>query len=784
MGGCCHCDKSFNIRAYEYHENNINNNNLLTIIDKRQDSIHGQITKISKNNGKNCYNEIIKNKNNIDEESKEELKKIVFNIKNDNINKNEIRNINFEENKSEKQLIKCIKKEHQSNINKNNKYRKRNTFNKISTIPTNIESEEIIKYHTSKRINKEIKKEIKTEDSRRNSNISKKKPEKFYLFDDNELLKDIKTINSSDEDNEKFILYYYRKSDDVKKNYYNKKDFYKKYKFISIYYQEKSFNFLFPINKYKNSDTLEDNIFKELQAPLCRKKFEKIFNISENKKIFIEKINNSDKKFNLIVKETKDQKNDLTNNKKISNIDNNIANKNNNENGYNINNNKILDNNKEKTSLGLKESNNNISQNLDEQKNQNKQINVIKNIISDKKDNNNINNLDKTENENPSDIKGNEKNILNNQINDNIININNNFNNTNEIYNTYFFPLIGLNNVGSTCFMNAILQFLIHIPELSSYFLNEYPKDKDILKLKNPNSLTKGDLSDAYYNVILGVEKKIKEETKYNFNSYTPKKFKEILGKYNSQFSKYEANDSKDLILYLLQTFHEELNYFGDKTAPTNILPPNQTLRGNAYNYFNLVYNTTDFSKISQLFYGTYENVITCLECKNDFYSYQKFEYISFSTFLYKDKQFNIMNGFENIESKQYLKGDNKYHCNICKKLVEAEIICKIIDLPKYLILNIDYGKNKVYNVKKLIFGHEIDLQKYISFYCGQKTKYKLVEICTHIGSSGPRGHYVAFCFDKNSKNWYKFDDSTCMKCDKNILNNNNPYLLLYEIVL
>jgi len=57
----------------------------------------------------------------------------------------------------------------------------------------------------------------------------------------------------------------------------------------------------------------------------------------------------------------------------------------------------------------LKESNNNISQNLDEQKNQNKRINVIKNIISDKKDNNNTNNLHITENENPSDIKGNEK---------------------------------------------------------------------------------------------------------------------------------------------------------------------------------------------------------------------------------------------------------------------------------------------------------------------------------------------------------------------------------------
>ena len=332
--------------------------------------------------------------------------------------------------------------------------------------------------------------------------------------------------------------------------------------------------------------------------------------------------------------------------------------------------------------------------------------------------------------------------------------------------------------------MNAILQFLIHIPELSLYFLNEYPKDKDILKFKNPNSLTKGDLSEAYYNVVLGVEQKSKEVAKFNYNSYNPKKFKEILGRYNSQFSEYEANDSKDLILYILQTFHEELNYYGDKTAPTNILPPNQTLRLDAYYYFNLVYNTTDFSKISQLFYGTYENVITCLECKNNFYSYQKFEYVSFSTFSYKNKLFDIMNGFENIETKQFLTGDNKYNCNICKKFVEAEIMTKIIDLPKYLILNIDYGKNKVNAVKKLIFDYEIDLQKYLSFYWGQKTKYKLVAICSHIGSSGPRGHYITFCLDKNRKNWYKFDDSTCKKCDKNLLNNNNPYLLLYEIVL
>ena len=209
------------------------------------------------------------------------------------------------------------------------------------------------------------------------------------------------------------MYYHYKKSKDFKKNYYKKKDFYKKYKFISIYYHEKTFNLLFPINKYDNSDILENNILKELQVPLCRKKIEKIFNISENNIINLEKINNSDTKFNLIVKEIKDQKNDLTNNKKKYNINNNIANKDNNENEYNIHNNITLDNNKREASFSLKENNNNINQNLDAQKNQNNKINIIQNIAINKKDNNNINYLDPTENENPTNIKDNGKNIIN-----------------------------------------------------------------------------------------------------------------------------------------------------------------------------------------------------------------------------------------------------------------------------------------------------------------------------------------------------------------------------------
>ena len=362
---------------------------------------------------------------------------------------------------------------------------------------------------------------------------------------------------------------------------------------------------------------------------------------------------------------------------------------------------------------------------------------------------------------------------------------NNNPNETNfknNIQNNPFY-LIGLVNIGSNCFMNATLQCLLHIPELNLYFLNEYPNDKNTLNKINIESETKGELSQAYYNVLKNVENLFHKKDR-NLNSFSPTEFQKVLGKYNPQFSKKEANDSKDLITYLLQTFHSELNYYGDKKAPTNLRFPDSSYRDYTYTYFCNTYYSTNFSKISQLFYGTYENITTCSICHKKYYSFQKFEIISFSTYFYRKKNFNIMNGFKDNESIQKLEGDNKYFCNNCNKLVNAEAITKILELPNKLIINIDYGKNKVNNIDKLIFEDEIDLKDYLSIYFRQKTKFKLCSICTHIGTSGQFGHYITYCLDKNKNIWYKFNDSNCGEVkDKSEMKRNSPYLLIYELL-
>ena len=347
----------------------------------------------------------------------------------------------------------------------------------------------------------------------------------------------------------------------------------------------------------------------------------------------------------------------------------------------------------------------------------------------------------------------------------------------------YIFPLVGLNNVGSTCFMNATLQCLLHVSELNSYFLNEYPNDYKVLNTKNAFAESKGNISLAYFYVVQGV---YMQNLNYFNNSYTsgtfaPREFKETLGKYNSQFQFYEANDSKDLILYLLQTFHEELNYFGDKSFPVNIMRPNQENRVDTFNYFMTTYNVQNFSIISKLFYGTYENTIKCLNCNRVYFSYQKFEFISFSTYNYRNSEFNIYNGFKDNQVIQYLKGDNQYYCPNCQCLHDGETCCKIIQPPSKLLINIDYGKNKVFKVRRLIFDEIIDVTQFVNFDFGKKILYQISGVCTHLGSSGPSGHYIAYCKNRQTGLWYNFNDSYVRQCNKDEIYNGSPYLLLYE---
>ena len=441
------------------------------------------------------------------------------------------------------------------------------------------------------------------------------------------------------------------------------------------------------------------------------------------------------------------------------------------------------------------------SNNLNYDYNFNYQNYDYKNIFNENSYQNPNSNI--TDNNNNSNNNNNNNNNIIDNTNNNIINNSSNQQTTNNTINltdflarlpkNYFFFTKGLYNIGSTCYMNSTLQCLFHVSPLISYFLIVYPKDFKSLKKINESVNTQGNLSYAFYDVIKSIFNASK--SKQNLSSFSsptdiitsfdnaisPEKFQKILGKCNPQFKDLEANDSKDLILYLLQTMHQELNYY-TKNKPLNKYP-NQYNRADTYMTFIKSFDITNYSIISYLFYGTSENTTKCDNCKNIIYNFQKFEFLSFGVAKYDGKEFNIMNGFDDYIKIEKLTGDNQYYCNYCKKLCDADIQSKIIFPPKYLLINIDYGKNKKFMPSSVKYSEEIDITKYINFDFKKQIKYRILGVCSHLGVSGISGHYISFCKNKKTGKWYNFNDSIVSICNSisEIINYGNPYLLLYE---
>jgi len=197
--------------------------------------------------------------------------------------------------------------------------------------------------------------------------------------------------------------------------------------------------------------------------------------------------------------------------------------------------------------------------------------------------------------------------------------------------------VVGLYNMGNTCYMNASIQCLSHTPIFRDYFNSKcYLND---INTTNPLGY-EGRLAQVSAVLFNAIWKRFNQQVPHqpkrvtapgsyapvSAPAITPKTFKESLGKFNDIFSGNEQHDAQELLAFILAGLSEDLNRIQDKPyieAPDSDGRPDQELADIWWSN----HLQREMSIVVALFTGQYKSLLKCKSCC---YESARFEPFSF----------------------------------------------------------------------------------------------------------------------------------------------------------
>ncbi|OMJ93584.1 hypothetical protein SteCoe_3422 [Stentor coeruleus] len=178
---------------------------------------------------------------------------------------------------------------------------------------------------------------------------------------------------------------------------------------------------------------------------------------------------------------------------------------------------------------------------------------------------------------------------------------------------------VGLQNLGNTCYMNSGLQCLANTYELTQYILNdEYIDD---LNLNSVLGSKGNELTREYADLI-------KEMWNGSNHCISPWGVKNAFGKFAMQFFGYNQQDSQEMLGFLIDGLHEDLNRI--KVKPY-VEDPNLRSTGESElaRRFWENHKLRNDSIITDLMHGQFRSEVECPLCNKISLSFDPFLMIS-----------------------------------------------------------------------------------------------------------------------------------------------------------
>ena len=165
----------------------------------------------------------------------------------------------------------------------------------------------------------------------------------------------------------------------------------------------------------------------------------------------------------------------------------------------------------------------------------------------------------------------------------------------------------GLQNLGNTCFMNSALQCLSHTEALRNYLLSgAWKKEVNTVNVLG----THGKLTAAYAKVVHDI-------WEGDASYFSPAQFKASISQVASQFAGYQQHDSQELLGYLLDGIHEDLNRIKKKPYVENPDYAGQSDKAWAAESWAR-YKLRNDSVIVDWFQGQIKSLLVCPECQTE----------------------------------------------------------------------------------------------------------------------------------------------------------------------
>lgn len=330
------------------------------------------------------------------------------------------------------------------------------------------------------------------------------------------------------------------------------------------------------------------------------------------------------------------------------------------------------------------------------------------------------------------------------------------------------FGLAGFQNLGNTCFINAVLQCIFNTQPLQDYFLAGI-YESDIKQ----NGNNRGEYARALASLLTKQWFKASKHIK-------PNEFVNLVWQSSLLFHRGIPQDAHEFLAFILNKLHEDLNRASRNGKKPRITGKKRSERRAAKSWrSNLEKNC---SIIIDLFQGQLKSTLQCMSCNG--------MKVKFEQFLHLSLQIpqNTNNPTLDDCLNEFIKPEqlnDKWFCPKCQTMVTATKKYDIWKVPPILIIHLKrfsfnnqkWGKSEGLVTYQL---EGLDLGIYTASSQREPPIYEAFARIDHSGSL-ENGHYWAAVKNRTNMAWYAYDDSLVKPLDKDDLISPQAYVLFYQ---